>query len=113
VFKSKFIVSVSIFVSLLIITSALKNKTRILEKQITNLNIKIFSKKKDINESQLDFHYLTSPAQLEKKISIIGLNNYQPIIHSKIFSDISDLKKFQNKVSILKNNNEKKIKKKY
>ncbi len=112
-FKSKFIISISIFVSLLIITSALKNKTRILEKQITNLNINIFSKKKDINEVQLDFHYLTSPAQIEKKMLMISLNNYQPIIHSKIFFDISDLKEFQNRVSVLKNLNEKKIKKKY
>ncbi len=44
---------------------------------------------------------------------MISLNNYQPIIHSKIFFDISDLKEFQNRVSVLKNLNEKKIKKKY
>ena len=111
-FKSKFIISISIFVSLLIITSALKNKTRILEKQITNLNIKIFSKKKDINEVQLDFHYLTSPAQIEKKLKIIGLDYYQPIDFSKIFFDMGDFKEIQNKFSDLKNFNEKKIQKK-
>ncbi|MDC0385730.1 hypothetical protein OAM06_03445, partial [Pelagibacteraceae bacterium] len=65
-FKSKFIISLTAFVTFLILTSALKNETRILEKQITNLNSKVFTIKKEINEVQLDFHYLTSPAQIEK-----------------------------------------------
>ena len=45
-FKTKLIISISIFVTFLIITSVIKNKTRILEKEITNLNLKILSKKK-------------------------------------------------------------------
>ena len=44
-FKTKLIISISIFISFLIITSAIKNKTRIIEKEISSLNIKIFSKK--------------------------------------------------------------------
>ena len=35
-FKTKLIISISIFVTFLIITSVIKNKTRILEKEITN-----------------------------------------------------------------------------
>ena len=84
-FNTKFIISTTIFVTLLIVTSAIKNKTRILEKKITNINFKILSKKKDVNEGQLDFYYLSSPKEIEKRISTIGFSNYQPISYSKIF----------------------------
>ncbi len=111
-FKTKFIITASLFVIFLLITSFIKNKTRILEKQISNLNTKILVKKKDINETQLDFYYLTSPSKIEKKIKIIGFNNYQPISYSKIFFEISDFDKIENKISQFKIVNEKKIQKK-
>ena len=110
-FKTKFIISAIIITIFLVITSVIKNKTRIIEKKISNFNVKILSKKKDINEAQLDFHYLTSPAEIEKKLSVIGLVNYQPIEYSKIFFDILDFNRIQNKLSKLKNYDEKKIKK--
>ena len=66
----------------------------------------------DINETQLDFHYLTSPAEIEKKLNIIGSDNYQPIKYSRIFFDISDFTEIQNKISNLENIDEKKIQKK-
>ncbi len=110
-FRTKFIISITIFVTFLIITSAIKNKTRVIEKQILNLNAKILIKKKDINETQLDFYYLTSPSEIEKKLDIIGFDNYQSIKYSNIFFDISDFTESQNKFSNLKNINEKKIKK--
>jgi hypothetical protein len=75
------------------------------------LNKKILIKKKDINETQLDFYYLTSPSEIEKKLNIIGLDNYQPIKYSNIFFDISDFTEMQNKITNLKNINEKKTKK--
>ncbi len=111
-FKSKFIISLTVFITFLILTSALKNETRILEKQISNLNSKIFTINKEINEVQLDFHYLTSPAQIEKKLKIIDFDYYQPIAYSKIFFDIGDFTEIQNKFSNLKNFNEEKIQKK-
>ena len=101
-FKTKFIISISIFVIFLIITSAIKNKTRIIEKQISNLNTNILLKKKDINEAQLDFYYLSSPSEIEKKLDMIGFNKYQPIKFSNIFFDISDFTKIQDKISNLK-----------
>ena len=110
-FKTKFIFCVSIFVTFLIITSLIKNKSRLLEKQISNLNIKIAAKKKDLNEAQLDFYYLSSPAEIEKKLNIIGLTNYQPIKYSKIFLKISDFENIQKKLSTINNLNEKKIQK--
>ena len=110
--NKKLIISSVIFVSLLLITSTIKNKTRIIEKKILNLNTQILIKKKDVNETQLDFYYLTSPLEIEKRLIVIGLENYQPIVHSKIFFDISDFTKIKNKITNLKRSNEKKIKKK-
>ena len=111
-FKIKFIIASSIFISFLLITSTIKNKTRVIEKKISNLSTKILIKTKDINEAQLDFHYLTSPAEIEKKLSVIGSDNYQPIKYSRIFFDISDFTEIQNKISNLENIDEKKIQKK-
>tara|TARA_B100001057_G_scaffold343603_1_gene344517 strand:- start:3293 stop:3622 length:330 start_codon:yes stop_codon:yes gene_type:complete len=107
-FKTKFVISVSIFISFLVITSAIKNKTRILEKQISNLNKQILLKKKDINETQLDFYYLTTPATIEKKLRTIGFEMYKPIKYSNIFFDISHLTEINNKISNLNKFNEKK-----
>jgi len=111
-FKMKFIISLFIFISFLIVTSTIKNKTRFIEKKITNLSTKILIKTKDINEAQLDFHYLTSPAEIEKRLSMIEFNNYQPIKYSSIFFNISNFTEIQNKISNLKNIHEKKIQKK-
>ena len=111
-FKMKFIISISLFISFLLFTSTIKNKTRVIEKNISNLTTKIFIKTNDINETQLDFHYLTSPAEIEKKLNMIGFDNYQPIKYSRIFFDISDFVEIQNKISNLKKIDEKKIQKK-
>ena len=101
-FKTKFIISTIIFVTFLIVTSAVKNETRILEKKITNLTNDILIKKKDISETQLDFYYLSSPKEIEKKLNLIGFDNYQPISHSKIFLDVSDFSNLDRKTSNLK-----------
>ena len=111
-FKTKFIIVSSLFISFLLITSTIKNKTRVIEKNISNLSKIILFKTKDINEAQLDFHYLTSPAEIEKKLGIIGSDNYQPIKYSNIFFNISDFTEIQNKISNLQNIDEKKIQKK-
>ena len=111
-FKMKFIIASSIFISFLLVTSIIKNKPRVIEKNISNLSKIILIKTKDINEAQLEFHYLTSPAEIEKKLSIIGFDNYKPIKYSNIFFDISDFTEIQNKISNLENIYEKKIQKK-
>ena len=111
-FKTKFIISISVFVTFLLITSVIKNKTRITEKKISNLKKDILVKEKNVNEAELDFYYLTSPKELEKKMNLIGFNNYRPIKYSNIYLNISDLNKIQNKTSNLNNFNGKKIQKK-
>ena len=111
-FKTKYIISTILLVAFLTITSFIKNETRTLEKKITNLNIKVLLNEKDINEAQLDFYYLSSPAEIEKRLNIIGLNNYQPISYSKIFFKVSDFTLNENKFSTLNYLHEKKIQKK-
>ena len=86
--------------------------TRAIEKKISILNTAVLLKEKNFNEAELDFNYLTSPAELERKLNLIGLNDYQPIKYSNIYFDISDLTSIQNKISNLKNLNGKKIQKK-
>ena len=111
-FKIKYVICTALFVFFLVITSFIKNESRLLEKKINNLNIEIASKEKDYNEAQLDFNYLSSPAEIEKKLTSIGLNDYQPISYSKIFLKISDFTSGQNKYSTLNKLNEKKTQKK-
>ena len=111
-FKTKFILSIITLVLFLAITSIIKNQSRILEKRISNLKSKIILKKRNYNETQLDFYYLTSPQQLEKRLNIIGFDHYQPISKSKIFSHFSDFIKIKNNLSNLEIPNDKKIQKK-
>ena len=111
-FKKKFLISTTVFIIFLLITSAIKNQTRIIEKNISSLNTKILAKKKNINEAQMDFYYLTSPAEIEKRLNLIGFDNYKPIKLSNIFFEISEFYKIQNKTTNLKKLDEKKIKKK-
>ena len=107
-FKNKFVISVSLFITFLVFTSTIKNKTRVLEKKISNLNTKILLKNKDLNETQLDFYYLTSPAEIEKKLKMIGFDTYKPIKYSNIYLSISNFSQIDNKISNLKKFNEKK-----
>ena len=106
-FKKKIIIASTLFILLLIFTSIVKNKTRLIEKKITNLKIQVASQEKNINEAQLDFYYLTSPREIENKLNIIGFNNYKTIEHSKIFFRISDFINIEKKISDLRILNEK------
>ena len=110
-FRLKIILPSIIFLILLIVTSIIKNQTRIIEKNIFTLSKKITFKEKDINESQLDFYFLSSPSEIEKKVKTLGYNNYSPIKNSKIFLSLSNFTDIQKKISIIKNQDEKETKK--
>ena len=45
-FRTKIIISISVFIIFLIITSVIKNETRVLEKQISSIKIVILKKEK-------------------------------------------------------------------
>ena len=110
--KFKFIIVTITFSFFLIGTSIVKNHTRVLEKKIDKMNSKIFSKEKELNEVQLDFTYLTSPAIIEMKVEKINKIQYSPMDFSKIFLDISIFMSLNNKLAIKKTSNEKKPEKK-
>ena len=57
-------------ISGLVFTSFIKNKTRLLEKKLANLNNEINVLNSDLNEASLDFEYLTTP----KNISFLAKN---------------------------------------
>ena len=105
--KLRVIIPAIIFLILLFVTSIIKNQTRIIEKKLYKLNTKIILKEKDINASQLDFYFLTSPAEIEKKIKFLGNINYIPIENSNIFLSLSSFTDIQTQLSILKKKDEK------
>ena len=83
-FKIKIFSSIIIFSCLLIITSIIKNETRDIEKKIFKLNKKLL-RKRDLNETQLDYSYLTSPSIIELKLDHLDNYKYLPMEYSNIF----------------------------
>ena len=111
-FRIKIFLSILVFSFLLIGTSLLKNETREIEKKIITLNKIIFIKEKDINETQLDLYYLTSPSIIEKKIEYIGIQKYVSMEYSNIFFNMEDFFNLNYKIAAQEALDDKKIKKK-
>ena len=109
--KLRLFISLGIFAFLISITSAIKNQTRIIEKDISKKNKRIAILEKDLNETQLDFFYLSSPESLSNKLLNIDLVDYTPMDFSRIYLSYDDFINFKNKISNLDKNNEKKIQK--
>ena len=110
-FNSKLFFSLAVFTFFLIITSLVKNQSRIIEKQIKGLNINIVAKEKNISEAEMEFSYLSSPSEIEKKFNN-NLEKFEPIKHSNIFYDVDDFNTLEKKLSNLIIIDEKKIRKK-
>ena len=72
--KINLIISISIFSILLVVTSVIKNKTRVIEKNINKIDKRIALIKKDLYETELDYSYLASPNHLSKKNKRSGLH---------------------------------------
>jgi len=110
--KTKLIMSLFIFSILLGITSAIKNQTRIIEKNIYKVDRRIVGIEKDLHETELDYFYLSSPKSLSKKIKDLGDVEYIPMDFSRIYLNYRDFIDSQKKITILKIKNEKKTQKK-
>ena len=111
-FKINLIISVCIFSILLGTTSAIKNQTRIIEKNIYKIDKRIAVIEKDLHETQLDYFYVSSPGYLSKKIKQLAFIEYMPMDFSRIYLDYRNFIDSQKKITILKIKNEKKTKKK-
>ena len=110
--KIKFFFSVLVFSFFILGTSIIKNETRELEKNIYNLNKIVQIKEKDLNETQLDYSYLSSPSKIEEKIDHLDNKNYLPMELSKIFLSIKYFINLNNKLVNQEYIYEKKTKKK-
>ena len=97
--NTKLIISVAVFSLLLFCTSVIKNKTRVIEKNIESYEKQIFTLKKELFESQLDFNYLTSPKMLQEKLSFLTNDQYQNINFSNIYLDYKNFILEQKKIT--------------
>ena len=111
-FKPKIITSVCIFSILIGVTSIIKTQTRTVEKKIAKTGARTMTLEKDLHETQLDYFYLSSPQHLSIKVKKLALVEYMPMDFSRIYLNYSDFNAAKNKITILKNNNEKKTQKK-
>ena len=97
--NTKLITSVVVFSLLLFCTSVIKNKTRVIEKNIESYEKQIFTLKKELFESQLDFNYLTSPKMLQKKLSFLTNDQYHNISISNIYLEYNNFILDQKKIT--------------
>ena len=110
--RVKLIISICIFSILLGVTSTIKNQTRIIEKDIYKIDRRLVFIEKDLNETELDYFYLSSPYYLTKKINNLSYVEYVPMDFSRIYLNLQDFEDSQKKITILKINNETKTQKK-
>ena len=89
-FNKHLTISLTIFLILMIITSSIKNKTRNLEKRINILNANITFLKREFKDAKTDFIYLSSPAQLQKYITVLNINDYLSYDNSRIFQSTNE-----------------------
>ena len=88
--KSKTILSIVIFTALLILTSFVKNQTRLIEKNISKLTEKTNKLEKILHESQIEFYYLFF-SYISEKIKIFSDEQYFSISHSNIYSSLNSI----------------------
>jgi len=110
--RVKLIISICIFSILLGVTSTIKNQTRIIEKDIYKIDRRLVFIEKDLNETELDYFYLSSPNYLTKKINNLSYVEYIPMDFSRIYLNLQDFKDSIKKITTLKINNETKTQKK-
>jgi len=75
----KYIFLIFFFIFGIFFISHIKNETRDIEKNIRNINTKIFTLNAELHEAGLDYDYLSSPANLlilSEKIFKDGLHFY-------------------------------------
>ena len=84
-FKKSLILSLTVFLTLMVITSVIKNKTRNLEKEIEKINKEVTLLEKQLSDVEIDYIYLSSPEKLKQYISTFGKEEYLSFDHSRIF----------------------------
>tara|TARA_B100001250_G_C19460126_1_gene639844 strand:+ start:362 stop:691 length:330 start_codon:yes stop_codon:yes gene_type:complete len=108
-FNKKLFISIFIFSIFMIFTSIIKNKTRIIEKNIYSYEKKIVNLKNNLYEAQLDFSYLSSPENLSKNIFEYSNEEYSILSRSRIYQSLDEFLK-ESKKTTMKSINENKKK---
>ena len=111
-FNKNLILSLITFLALMVFTSSVKHKTRNFEKKINNINSEIIDLRKEFSDAKTDYVYLSSPAQLQKYLLILNINDFTTYSISRIFKSTEQFTIYKDKQTKLlkKNNNEKKKK---
>ena len=105
-------------ISGLIFTSLVKNKTRLLEKELLYLDNEINSLNFNLNEASLDFEYLTTPKHISLLVKNFLDENFSYYKESQIKKsikpekDLTILKKLKNDNTVSQLSTEKSINKK-
>ena len=89
-FKKSTIISLCIFFILMFLTPIVKNKTRIIEKNIEKSNKNISILEKQLNDAKIDFIYLSSPEKLKESLLNFNKEKYSNFQHSRIFLSTQD-----------------------
>lgn len=108
--NKKIIIPLSIFIILIIFTSFIKTKTRLIEKRIILYEKKIVNLENNFREIQLDYFYLSSPEYISNKINEFSDQEYLNVKFSQIYFSLNQFIEEQNQSS--KTINNEKIKKK-
>ena len=93
----------------MVVTSIIKTQTRLVEKNINIYKKQISILSNNLYELELDYHYLSSPEILEKKINHFSDEVYITMDYSKIYLSLEQY--LDEKIKTTKSyKNEKKIK---
>ena len=97
--NNKLIFSVTIFSIMMFCTSTVKNKTRIIEKEINILEKNIAELENKIYENQLEYFYLSSPKKLSSQIKSLSNDQYLHMEFSNIYLSFDEFIENQKKLT--------------
>ena len=106
--NKKFILLIFMYLLFLVSIPIVKNKTRIIEKNIQSYENKITNLERNLFEAQLEFYYLSSPEVLSKNIKKYSNTNYTNLELSQIYFNIDHFISEQSKISRILTNEKKK-----
>tara|TARA_B100000945_G_C20019762_1_gene429447 strand:+ start:166 stop:477 length:312 start_codon:yes stop_codon:yes gene_type:complete len=93
-FKKTVILSISIFLIFMFLTPIVKNKTRIIEKNIAKLKSEIYILEKQLIEAEVDYTYLSNPSKLKENLSKLQYKEYLSFDSSRFFLSSEDFFKY-------------------
>lgn len=106
--NKKITLVVIIYLIFLVSIPIVKNKTRVIEKNISSFENKIIELEKNLQEAQVEFYYLSSPEVLTKNIKKYSNIDYTNLELSQIYLNLEHFVYEQSKTSKIIINEKKK-----